>query len=265
MKLNESDIVNSDINWQSVGKSQSESDLADVFFENEKSESIEKEYEALPKIIENLIRKNFLKKEFYEDLPDWTNPEIDNVCSHSALDLENRVKEWKWVLYMNPCISQTLYLINKLKKEFPHLSEKMELCVEIFNLLKLNINSVHAFIHINVTGHEPIIIDYAHDNNVFIYQWSYTNKVGHVIKTESTISVPVNSFSENDTIFDIAVKWHILEEWDFNPASQELHNDFFAWILNSRKEQLKLHNTKAKFERWQEKNKGVRIFNSLNS
>ena len=71
---------------------------------------------------------------------------------------------------MNPCISQTLYLINKLKKEFPHLSEKMELCVEIFNLLKLNINSVHAFIHINVADHEPIIIDYAHDNDVFIYQ-----------------------------------------------------------------------------------------------
>ena len=54
---------------------------------------IEKEYEALPKMIENLIKENFLKKEFYENLPDWSNPEIDNVCNHSALDIENRVKE----------------------------------------------------------------------------------------------------------------------------------------------------------------------------
>ena len=71
---------------------------------------------------------------------------------------------------MNPCISQTLYLINKLKKQLPHLSEKMDLCVEILKLSKLNINSVHAFIHINVPNHEPIIIDYAQDNDVYIYQ-----------------------------------------------------------------------------------------------
>ena len=265
MNLNKKDNPELNNKKHPIQEPKSKSDLGKILSENKKSELIKKEYEALVGNIESIITHNFLKKEYFANLPDWTNPEIDNVCNHSASDLENRVKEWKWVLYMNPCISQTLYLINKFKKKFPHLSEKMELCVEIFNLLKLNINSVHAFIHINVAGHEPIIIDYAHDNNVFIYQWSYTNKVGHAIKTESTISVPVNSFGENDTIFDIAVKWHVLEEWDFNPSSQELHNNFFAWILSSRKEQLKLHNTKAKFERWQEKNKGVRIFNSLNS
>jgi hypothetical protein len=47
---------------------------------------------------------------------------------------------------MNPCISQTLYLINKLKKEFPHLSEKMELCVEILRLSKLNIHIQRNFL-----------------------------------------------------------------------------------------------------------------------
>lgn len=250
MKLNENGIVNADINWQSVEKSQSKSDLADVFFENEKSESIEKEYEALPKIIENLIRKNFLKKEFYEDLPDWTNPEIDNICSHSASDIENRVKEGKWILFMNPCISQTLYLVNRLKKIFSHLSEHMDLCIETLSLSKLNIRSVHTFIKINIPHREPIIIDYAHDNDVYIYQWAYTNRASLAIKTEDLRCVPVNSFNENDNIFDIATKWNILKEWD-------------SEILNSRKEQLRSHNTRSRFEHWHEKNKEIRIFNLL--
>lgn len=265
MSLNKKNNLNISDKNSSTEKWKNKSDFGDFLSESEKSQLVEKEYKALVKNIESIINHNFLKKEFYANLPDWSNPEIDNICNHSALDLENRVKEWKWVLYMNPCISQTLYLVNKLKKQFPHLSEKMSLCVEILKLSKLNINSVHAFIHINVPNHEPIIIDYPHDNDVYIYQWTYTNKSSHAVTTESTISVPANSFSENDTIFDIAVKWHMLSEWDFDPSSQELHNDFFSWILNSRKEQIKAHNTKSKFDRRQEKNKGVRIFNSLHS
>ena len=119
---------------------------------------------------------------------------------------------------MNPCISQTLYLINKLKKEFPHLSEKMELCVEILRLSKLNIHSVHAFIQLKMPNREPIIIDFAHDNDVYIYKGSYINKSSQAIKTESTHTIPVNSCSENDTIFDIAVKAHMLHDGDFNPS-----------------------------------------------
>ena len=71
---------------------------------------------------------------------------------------------------MNPCISQTLYLVDKLKKLFPNLSEKMDLCVEFLKLTRLNINSVHTFIQIKSPNHEPIIIDFAHDNDVYIYQ-----------------------------------------------------------------------------------------------
>ncbi|MBR7036531.1 hypothetical protein IKI14_01300 [bacterium] len=70
---------------------------------------------------------------------------------------------------MNPCISQTLYFINRLKKEFPHLSGNTDLCVEILKLSKFNIHSVHTFIQIRVPNHEPIIIDFAHDNDVYIY------------------------------------------------------------------------------------------------
>ena len=248
---------------QSNGESRSKSDLKDIFSKNEISETIEKEYESFLKNIDTIVKHNCLKKEFYENLDDWSNPEIDDICNYSAIDIEKRVKEWKWILYMNPCISQTLYFVNKLKKEFPHLSENMDLCIEILKLSKLNINSVHTFIQIKTPNHEPIIIDFAHDNDVYIYQWVYRNNSSYAIKTESTHSIPVNSFNENDTIFDIAVKWHMLEKWDFDYSSQELHHDFFSWILNSRKEQLKAHNTQARFEHWQQKNKGIRIFNSL--
>lgn len=245
--------------------SANKSDLKNVFSEHENEEMIEEEYEALLKNIESIVISSFLRKEFYENLPDWSNPEIDNICNHSASDVEKRVKNWKWILFMNPCITQTLYFVNKLKKEFPHLSEKMELSVEILRLTKLNINSVHTFIQIRMPNSEPIIIDFAHDNDVYIYQWPYTNKSSHAIKTESTHSIPVNSFNENDTIFDIALKGHMLSEWEFDPNSQELHNNFFSWILNSRKEQLKAHNTKARFDKWRKKNKEVRVFNLLRS
>lgn len=164
---------------------------------------------------------------------------------------------------MNPCITQTLYFINKLKKEFPHLSKNMDLCVEILKLSKLNINSVHTFVQIKIPNREPIIIDFAHDNDVYIYQGLYVNKSSQAIKTESTHTIPVNSFNENDTIFDIAVKGHMLSEKDFDSSSQEMRDNFFSGILNSRKEQLKAHNTKARFEHWQQKNKGIRIFNLL--
>ena len=264
MSLNKDDRLNKtpqESNWEPKDRS----DLADNFSKRNNSEMIEKEYEALLKNIESIIISSFLRKEFYENLPDWSNPEIDNVCNHSASDVENRVKNWKWILFMNPCITQTLYFVNKLKKEFPHLSEKMELCVEILKLTKLNINSVHTFVQIKMPNHKPIIIDFAHDNDIYIYQWSYTNKSSQAIITESTHSIPANSFTENDTIFDIAVKGHMLSKWDFDPNSQELHNDFFSWILNSRKEQLKSHNTKTRFDHRQEKNKECRIFNLLRS
>ena len=265
MNLNKKNNFDTNTDQDANEKLRNKSDIKDVFSEHENSEIIKREYEALLKNVESIVISSFLKKEFYENLPDWSNPEIDNICNHSASDVENRVKNWKWILFMNPCITQTLYFVNKLKKEFPHLSEKMELCVEILKLTKLNINSVHTFIQIRMPNSEPIIIDFAHDNDVYIYQWAYTNKSSHAIRTESTHTIPVNSFNENDTIFDIALKGHMLSEWDFDHSSQELHNDFFSWILNSRKEQLKAHNTKARFKHWQEKNKEVRVFNLLRS
>lgn len=264
MNLNKGENHNFNTISSSTQKSENKSDLDNILSESENSELIEKEYKALIKNVESIVSHNFLKKEYYENLPNWTNPEIDNICNHSAADIENRIKAWKWILYMNPCISQTLYLINKLKKEFPHLSENMELCLEILKLSKLNIRSVHTFIQINMPNREPLIIDYAHDNDVYIYEWHYTNKASFAIETEKTSSIPVNLFNENDNIFNIAVKSDILGEWEFDEKSQQLHNDFFSKILDSRKHQLVSYNTKSKFDHWEKNHGEIRIFNYLN-
>ncbi len=253
MNLNNNDKHTFNTTNSSKLEPYNKSDLVDNFSENKDSEIIEKEYESLSKNIESIIRANFLNKEFYENHPDWWNTEIDNICSYSASDIENRIKEWKWILYMNPCISQTLYFISKLKKEFPHLSKNTVLRIETLKLSKLNIRSVHAFIQINTPNREPMIIDYAHDNDVYIYQWEYSNRSKLAIKTESIRNgIPINSFSDEDNIFNIVSESKEIEEWDFD-------------MLNSRITQLKKHNTKTKFEHWQEKNKEIRIFNLLRS
>ena len=263
MWLNKRNTLTTGTSWHSEKEPQSKTDLKQNFSDNSDSELIEKEYEALPKMIESLIRENFLKKEFYENLPDWTNPEIDNICNHSASDIENRIKEGKWILFMNSCISQTLYFVDKLKKAFPHLAENTDLCIEVLRLVQPNLNSAHIFIQINISNHEPIIIDFAHDNDVFIYQGKYTNRSRLKTQTEKMLFVPVNSFDENDTIFDIAMKNNIFKEWDFDQSSHTLNNSFFSQMMSSRKDQLKKHNSREKFESWEKSNKEIRIRNSL--
>lgn len=263
MNLNRVNNSNFNIKDSFTEESKDKSDLDDVLSESENSQLIEKEYEALIKNVESVVKNGFLKKEYYRNLPDWSNPEIDNICNYSAADIENRVKAWKWILYMNPCISQTLYLVNKLKKEFLHLSKNMELWIEVLKLSKLNIHSVHTFIQINVPNKKPLIIDYAHDNDVYIYWWPYTNKASFAIKTENIHNVPADSFSENDNIFDIAIKSNILGQWEFDENSKQLHNDFFSKILSSRKNQLILHNSRSRFESWKETHRWIRIFNYL--
>ncbi len=93
MKLNKKDNLELNTKTSPIEKPQSKSDLENVLSENEKSGLIEKEYEALTKNIESIISHNFLRKEYYANLPNGTNPEIDNICNHSALGLESRIKE----------------------------------------------------------------------------------------------------------------------------------------------------------------------------
>ena len=93
MKLNKKDNLELNTDTSPREKSKSKSDLGNILSKSKESELIEKEYEALTKNIESIITHNFLRKDFYANLPDGTNPEIDNICNHSALDLENRVKK----------------------------------------------------------------------------------------------------------------------------------------------------------------------------
>ncbi|MBR7036530.1 hypothetical protein IKI14_01295 [bacterium] len=69
MDLDKNKILNNSTG-KSNEKPQNKSDLADNFSENNNSKLIEKEYEALSKNIESIVRDNFLTKEFYENLPD---------------------------------------------------------------------------------------------------------------------------------------------------------------------------------------------------
>lgn len=263
MWLNKRETVNTDINWQSEKESQSKTDLKHDFSESSNSELIEEEYKSLPKVIENLIRENFLKKEFYENLPDWTNPEIDNICKYSALDIEERKQLWKGIFYMNSCISQTLYLINKIKKYFPHLSEKINLCVEYLRLIKLQKPGVHVFIKVDMDWDEPIIIDFAHNNDVYIYRWPYKNQSTYPVLTKKILPIPINSFNWSDNIFDIAIKSHLMDKDGSAISASKGNDNIFREIRTARKSRLLTDNSVSKFEDWKKSNTEIRIHNLL--
>jgi hypothetical protein len=68
--LNKKNNIEIDTKQNTNEEPQNNSDLKDVFYEHENSKIIEKEYEALLKNIESIVISSFLRKEFYENLPD---------------------------------------------------------------------------------------------------------------------------------------------------------------------------------------------------
>lgn len=168
---------------------------------------IEEEYESLIDSIETMIKDSFLMKEYYPNLPDWSNPEIDGMSLLSPFEIKNRLKENKWIFFMRSCIPQTLYSINNIKENFPKLSKFINLCAEIYKDVNRGIFGLHFFISINIPNKNPLIIDYAHDNDVYIYSWEYSNKSIHV-NTEplKLIHVSATIFNEEDNIITIAEK-----------------------------------------------------------
>ncbi len=214
---------------------------------------IKKECDSLIKNIDSIIKVWFLQKEYYPNPTHWENPEIVNICNHSANDIEERIKNGMWIFYMNPCLSQTLYSINKLKKIFPNLSKKTNLCIEMLKLPELNIHNIHAYILINVPDNKPIIIDYARNNDVYVYQWDYLNRSSQKIETERTFTIPVYSFNENNNVFDIAKKIGIIKEWDTK----------FNEMVNKLIKQLTKDNSELNYQNWKEKNLEIIIHNSL--
>ncbi len=178
------------------------------FFEDVKNtqKELEQEFqnEAIQKMINSLvdsIPECHLKREFYPNDSDWLNEEISNLINYSPVDIENR----SWVFYMNPCISQTLYTINKLKEKFPDLKEYINLWIEFLEFENNGIQSAHAFIEIDAPEWNKIIIDYARSNDVYIYQWDYKNNtVG--VKSKKIIPIPSKIFGKSDNIFKIAEK-----------------------------------------------------------
>ena len=167
--------------------------------------------ETMQEIIHSIvdfIPKCHLKREFYPNNSDWSNEEINNLINHSPADIENR----NWVFYMNPCISQTLYTINKLKEEFPDLEDHINLWIEFFEF-ENGIKSAHAFIEINVPNWNKMIIDYARSNDVYIYQWDYNNNSkGIKPGSHELMRIESNCFRKSDNIFEIAKEAWFNEE-----------------------------------------------------
>jgi hypothetical protein len=70
MNLNKKDNPELNNKKHPIQEPKSKSDLGKVLSENKKSELIKKEYEALVGNIESIITHNFLKKEYFANLPD---------------------------------------------------------------------------------------------------------------------------------------------------------------------------------------------------
>ena len=97
-----------------------------------------------------------------------------------------------------------------LKKEYPSLVENIKLNVELF---KINDNSsTHAFIEIKDGNEEPLIIDYARNNDAYIYRWEYHNDSDGVqpfLKDQeglTVVKITANMFDDGDNIGSIAKK-----------------------------------------------------------
>ena len=220
---------------------------------SDKSDLIKSECDSLLKNIDSIIKEWFLQKEYYPNPSNWLNFEIANICNHSASDIEKRLKNGMWIFYMNPCLSQTLYSINKLKKTFPNLSKNTDLCIEMLKLPDLNIHNIHAYILINTPDDKPIIIDYARNNDVYVYQWDYLNRSSQKTETETTFKIPAYSFNENDNIFARSKKFWIIKEWDTK----------FSDMINNLVKQLSKDNSESNYQRWEEKNQGIMVHNLL--
>jgi len=169
----------------------------------------------------DIIPLCFLKKEYYPNKLDWSNEEISNIINHSPSDIEKRKEEWKWIFYMNPCISQTLYTINKIKERFPDLAQYINLWIEFLQFEESSDISAHTFIHIKVPSLNPIIIDYAHNNDVYIYEWKYKNNTDSIRQLD-VISIPWSKFDENDNIIQIAKKSDNIPDFLINNIESKL-------------------------------------------
>lgn len=208
--------------------------------EKQSKYSKEQQPEDLRKLHENLVNIihecNFPKIYVSNDkLWDFTDP--------SAKEIKDMVEEWikisdkmvKWVFYMNPCFCLSLYLISKLKETYPNLAENIKLNVEIF---KINDNpSAHAFIEIDDNKEwNHLIIDYARNNDVYIYRWKYHNYSDGVQpflkdqKETTIVNIPANTFDDKDNIVSIAKK----NEKNISKDFPWLSSNLIKWMLNGR-------------------------------
>ena len=231
-------------------------DLLNDKVENARNE-LERQFqkETMQEIVHNVvdfIPDCHLNREFYPNNPDWSNEEISNLINYSPADIENR----NWVFYMNPCISQTLYTINKLKEKFPDLKEYINLWIEFLEFENNKIQSAHAFIQINIPKWDKIIIDYARSNDVYIYQWDYKNNTDGII-SKTIIPIPSKVFDKSDNIFKIAEK-----AWFDKESILEIKNNLSILLkhLCNENNWNSEHTGEEKYKKWEKEHGNSPIF-----
>ena len=60
---------------------------------------IEEIYLSLLNCIEKYIRRIHLNKEYYPNLQDWSNPEIDEMAKLSPYEIWKRLEKDKWIFH----------------------------------------------------------------------------------------------------------------------------------------------------------------------
>jgi hypothetical protein len=125
-------------------------------------------FETLPNILQKLkeiiLAVGQIQKIYY------TDKEMDNIWNISADDVEQQQQ----ICYMNPCIAQSLYAISKIKEKYKAEGTSLEkkslsLGIEFLSYATTNQHSLHFFIE-QKEDNDICIIDFSHDNYVFLYQ-----------------------------------------------------------------------------------------------
>jgi hypothetical protein len=131
------------------------------------------------------------------------NKELKHIWNISAEDIQQK----KEICYMNPCVAQSLLTIHKLKaqKNIYINPEDITLGIEFLSYPDGR-PSFHFFVTVKQQD-KNIIIDFSHDNKVFLYTGTYKNQnTKHHITSKQILTFPATDIQATDTIFDIAEK-----------------------------------------------------------
>jgi len=128
----------------------------------------------------------------------FSNEDMDSIWDVSAESVEKRRK----ICYMNPCLGQTLLLIEKLKQHFN--PEDISFWIETLTHPDDTL-SFHFFGEIK-QWRNVYITDFAYDNVIFIYEGAYRNRAKRTVTSQGIQRISSSDIQKSDSIFDIIKK-----------------------------------------------------------